>query len=323
MLFCKDEKHHRLADYVRWFGPFGAIFTAYFVFMQFLGSHQGYPWFDHDWGLKLLEMARFRVPHHLLLLASARVKYIAGFLVCICVICYLVFFYFRSDKSILRLFLVAMGLLLLVPLGIIFTEIYPLPVAFNMYLFRGDVFIRLIAFYIFIVFLDRRFNLNLDPGALRMTYAGLIVVSAALASLPGHLQLTIPENEIVRISRCIDSETPVDAFIIAPPDLKGVRFYSRRSVFASWKAHGLFLMPPIATEWYRRMQLLCGLNSNFSCLGKKCRKLCGKNFDNFSPEYLMGMAEHYNADYLLLRKNKALPLPEICSTEHFVVYKIQ
>lgn len=319
-IFFSDDEKTGCSEMFAWFAPFFIIFFAYFFFILYLGSHHGYPWFDPIYGRELLKMTKFRVPHHLLL-SYAKVKHIVGFLLAIILTCYLSFFYLRKNKSVLRLSLVSVGLSFLVVAGLIFTEIYPLPVAFNLYLFRGDIYIRLIFFYILMVFLNEKFDFTLNVKTMAAIYMCSVIASLVLIFTFGKLRIHTPDNEVVRISRCIQEKTSSDAFILTPPDVQGVRLYSRRSILASWKAHGLFLRPGIAREWFNRMQLLCGLDSKFSCLGKGCKKVCAKNFDNFSPDYLLNIARNYDMDYLLVRKKKSFLLPSVCETKNFVLYR--
>ena len=322
-IFFSDDEKTRWTEIFAWFVPFSVTFLAYFIFILCFGSHHGYPWFDPAYGREMLKMTKFRVTHHLLL-SYARAPHIIGFLTAVTATYYLSFFYLRQNRSVVRLCLISTGLLLLVSIGFIFTEIYPLPVAFDLYLFRGDIYIRLIFFYILIVFLNDKFDFTLGAKTMAAIYSCSLIISLVLIFAFGKIELYTPDNELVRISQCIREKTPRDAFILTPPDVQGVRLYSRRSILASWKAHGLFLKPEIAREWYHRMLLLCGLDSDFTCLGRKCKKLCAKRFDNLPLDYLLNIAHSYDMDYLLVRKGrKDVSLPSVCETENFVVYRLK
>ncbi len=319
-LFINKWKRPLKTASIWWFLPFLVIFIGYFIFIQEFGSHRGYPWFDPSWGQELSKMVKFRVPHHLLL-SYTKPNYLIGFTLSIMVTYYLGIFHLRESRPVTILCLISAGLLILIPIGYTFTEIYPLPVAFGLYLFRGDVFIRLIAFFIVIAFIDKRLDLQLDRRITATIYALSLTVSLLLISFTSKVRLSTTDNEVVEIARCIQDRTPVNSLILAPPDLKGLRLYSRRSVLASWKSHSLFFSEDRAREWFKRMQLLCGFNGEENCAGKKCRKECAKSFDDFSNDYLSDLTDKYNADYLIVRKNKSFQWAIICETDHFIVYK--
>ncbi len=306
---------------ISWFMPFASTFLAYFVINLLMGSHRGYPWFDPAWGRELLAMVKFRVPHHLLI-SYAKIKHVAGFLVSIGLTCYIAFFQMRDSRPVQMLAFMAIGLSLLVPVGILFTSYYPLPVALSLYLFRGDIFIRIIFFCVLVAFLDRKLHFNISSRQRNILYGAAAVVSMVLVFIIGRIQVHIPGTEVPMLCQCIQEKTGEDAFILAPPDIQGIRLYSRRSVFASWKSHGLFFMPGIAREWFHRMKLLCGGDDVYSCMGKGCRKMCGKNYDHLSVNDLLDIARSYNVDYLLLRNRTEPVYKPVCKSENFVLYHL-
>lgn len=309
-----------LYDSLLWFCPFLIIFVSYFIFINVYGSHHGYPWFDVVWGDELYKMVKFRVPHHLLLSYST-LKYIIGFLFSVFII-YFSIYNVRGNSVLIKLCFISTGLIILVPAGFVFTEIIHLPVGFAMYFFRGDVFIRLIAFYCLVALLDNRLNYKAPALYIKRFYQFALIIAVILVLIPGKLKISIPGNEIVEISHCITANTPSDAFILVPPDIKGVRFYSKRSVFVSIKSHSLFFNRDRAKEWFKRVILLCGVNAQ-KCEGKECKKMCAENYDNMTREKFAQLSATYHIDYILVRKEKTLlDWPLICASKHFGLYEV-
>ncbi len=302
--------------------PFLALFLVHFMFMQFMGSYRGYPWFDPAWGRELLEMVKFRVPHHLLLSYSGWLE-MSLFLV-VALFSAVGIRFLAPEKALgQRLGNMSAGLLTACFAGFIFTEIYPLPVVLNLYLFRSDVILRVIAFSAFILLLDR----CVSKGRLYRPVVALFFLTAlvggTLCIYKKNIRIFIPENEVVAISRCIRNKTPISAFLLASPAIKGLRLYSERSVFVSWKSHGLFFPPDIARQWFHRMMLLCGMRGHVSCQGSPCRKICGRNYASLSTRELLHIATDYNIDYLLVGPGRELGLEKVCTSKNYVLYRLK
>ena len=302
--------------------PFLALFGVHFVAMQMLGSYRGYPWFDHRWGVELLEMVRFRVPHHLLLSYSGWVEYLC-FGVSLALALFLSLRLRPDNRAAQVLSKVAVAVLLLCAAGAFFTEVYPLPIAFGLYLFRSDVILRVIGFLAAMVALEALVDSRFVKKANMWLFILGVTVAASVLFLKDNIRIFIPETELVRVSRCIKEKTPQSAFILASPAIKGLRFYSERSVFVSWKSHGLFFPPDIAREWFHRMMLLCSMEEEIPCEGTPCKKLCGKNYDNMKNARLLSIANQYGTDYLLVGTDRDLPFEKVCTSDHFILYRLK
>jgi len=319
--YIKDSIY--IKDFKKKFFTFSLpLFISFLFFnclLQIKGKHRGYPWFSPDWGQELLKMVKFRVPHHLLLSYSKLFPEISLFL--IATITPLIFFYTQSDLRLKKLNFLVFPFCFLIILGYFFTEKYPLPLAFNLYLFRSDVFIRLIFFINFIFLLQRLEIFNtVNIKKFNVFLLSILLMASFVMLFEGNIKIFAPSNDLVSVSKCIKNSTPKDTLVMIPPDIKGVRFYSERSVLANWKTHGLFLSPKIAKEWFHRMLDLCKLEESFSCLGKECKQICKKNYDNFSPEELTFLANKYDVDLILTRKDYPIFGKPICSNNSFFVY---
>ena len=304
--------------------PFLIVFGGYFFFLQTRGSHQGYPWFDPSWGQELLQMVRVRVPHHLLF-SYARI----GEIIFVGVMVLFVISYLKGldqgEKPARRMCLIGLGFLMIMALGAFFTEVYPLPAAFALYPLRGDVFLRLMAYFLLVHWGSKALkDLSFPPLVKRIFrssffWAGLCLT---LLFLGPHIRLHLPRKEVVRLCACVQEKTPRESFLLAPPTLKGVRLYCQRSVFVSWKAHGLFFRPAVAKEWFHRLTLLCALKDPLSCEGKECLALCRKNFSLLPLEDLLALSKEYKINYLLLERRPRKGLSPVCETEHLALYPI-
>jgi len=304
--------------------PFSFFFFIHFSFMQLFGSYSGYPWFDTDWGNQLFQMVKFRVPHHLLLSHSGMLERTSFVLVLAVIFSALTMFLkVQNERMARRLIYMAIGLVLCCIAGFIFTKLVPLPIAFNLYLFRSDVLLRIMGFASFALVLDRMFrNINL-LRTIRVIFIVTAIGGLTVCILKDNIRIFVPRNELVSISKCIKRNTPVSAFIMASPSLKGLRLYSERSVFVSWKSHGLFFPPDVAREWFYRMKLLCGMEKNIPCQGTPCRKVCQKNFETLSDERLLNIATRYNVNYLLVSRNRFFPFERVCQNNRFVLYRLR
>ncbi len=306
---------------IKWFAPFLLLVTPLCLFILFAG-HKGYPWFSLSWGKELLEMVRFRCPHHLLLSYSSS-KFIFCFLITL--FFSIIYPLIRTDTYSLRIALVSICLLFICIIGAIFTELLPIPLAFNLYAFRGDVIMRIFGLIFFSVLLSE--VLGCLPVALRnVCLCGLILVVVILTFLEGgskSINIYTPKKELYAISTCIRENTPVSSLLITPPYIGGIRFYSERSILASYKMDGLFLGRDVAEEWFRRIKILCGIvNKNPKCLRWQCLRLCRKGYDGLSKSELLEIANHYKADFLLVRKDKKFDFPVVCMSKHYVLYAI-
>ena len=304
--------------------PFLFFFFVHFSFMQLFGRYNGYPWFDTDWGNQLLQMVKFRVPHHLLLSYSGileRVSFI--FIVAVIFLAMTMRLKIYDDRTARRLIYMTVGLVLCCIAGFVFTELVPLPIAFNLYLFRSDVLLRIIAFASFVLFLNKMLGHIDCLKIVRIIFIVTAIGGLTVCILKDNIRIFIPKNELVSVSKCIKKNTPISAFIMASPSLKGLRLYSERSVFVSWKSHGLFFPPDIAKEWFYRMKLLCNMEKTIPCQGTPCRKVCQKNFEALSDERLLNIADRYRVDYLLVGKNRLLPYEKMCQNNRFVLYRLR
>ncbi len=302
--------------------PFLMLFVVHFFVMQLFGQYRGYPWFDLKWGKELLEMVRFRVPHHLLLSYSGFVEW--AFFGLAAFFATFVLLKVEGDRRVLKpLTYMAVAILMASLAGFIFTEIVPLPLAFALYLFRSDVLLRIIGFVSFMLFL----NVFLPHKRIGNVVLLLFLITAASGAvatcLNKNIRVFTPRTELTQMSSCIKAKTPLSAFILASPSLKGLRLYSERSVFVSWKSHGLFFPPEIARKWFRRMKLLCNMEEKIPCKGTECKRLCGQNYNALSTKRLLLIAKEYGTDYLLCSKDRELDFDRICETRNLVFYKLK
>ena len=306
--------------------PFSLVFSSYFVFLQTRGSHQGYPWFDATWGEELLRMVKFRVPHHLLL--SYAKPWEIGFVLLLALLVLLVLkkeALRAENRPLRRICFVCLALLGLLGVGSFFSEVYPLPVALGLYPLRSDVLLRVLSFFLLVYLLDRKFPrprfLPWPPSPrLWMLWGVLLVLFFFLGP---HVRPFLPPKQVVRLCKCVQEKTPQRALILAPPALKGVRLYCERSVWVSWKAHGLFFSPSVAREWFRRVLLLCQLDEDSACEGRACLALCRKNFSALSEKFLWGLSKGQDIDYLLLEKGKIKGSRPLCETEDLALYEVR
>ncbi len=302
--------------------PFLVLFGIHFLAMQWFGSFRGYPWFDHHWGQELLEMVRFRVPHHLLISYSGWME-LAGFFLAV-VLAFLLGARFKPDnKAACVMSVMAVAVVLMCVIGAIFTEAYPLPIAFSLYLFRSDVILRIIGFLSAVVLLERIAGSSYLAKLYKPLFLAGIVCAVAVFIFKGNIQIFTPKTEIVKISSCIKEKTPLKAFLLASPAIKGLRLYSERSVFVSWKSHGLFFPPDVAREWFHRMRLLCSMEREIPCEGTPCKKLCGKSYQKLSDERLLSIASEYGTDYLLVGTDRMFDLERVCTSDHYVLYRLK
>ena len=314
--FLKNEKD--IKAWLSFFGPFFIVFCFYFLILQFLGSHKSYPWFDPYWGQELLEMVRFRVSHHLLL-SYTNLKEKLSFMILVILVLWGLFSHRENPSFILGL--IGINFLVLMFLGWLFSEVYPLPVVLNLYLFRSDVLLRLVAFYLALILMKFKKIFILNLLSLKGLRFFLIFLSIPFFFLGPHLRFSFPaRNPIFQIGRCIQAQTPKESLILASPAIKGLRLYSKRSVVASFKSHGLFFSPDIAREWFRRMKILCDLPPDFSCLGKECLELCKKNFSHFSSHKILELGALFEVDYILVSNEMTLDLPKICEVKGLILY---
>ncbi len=306
---------------IKWFVPFLLLVTPLCLFILFAG-HKGYPWLSLSWGKELLEMVRFRVPHHLLLSYSSS-KFIFCFLITL--FFSIIYPLIRRDTYSLRIALVSVCLMFICIIGAIFTELLPIPLAFNLYAFRGDVIMRIFAVVFFSVLLSE--VLGFLPVTLRSVgFLGLLLIVIILTLFEGGskgINIHTPRKEFYIISECIRKNTPVSSLLMTPPYISGIRFYSERSILASYKMDGLFLSRDVAEEWFRRVKMLCGIvDKNPECLHWQCLRLCRKGYDGLSKNRLLEIANRYKADFLLLRKDRKFDFPVVCTSKHYVLYAI-
>ncbi len=318
------RSHASLKDLSRLFIPFLFLFSVHFACMQLFGNYKNYPWLDPDWGGQLLQMVRFRVPHHLLLSYSGIVEKTSFFLILvITILAVSISLKTYDEKTARRISYMTAGLVLACIAGFIFTELIPLPIAFSLYLFRSDVLLRVIGFASCALLLDRMVGSGINPLVIRMLFIITAFAGLSVCILKDNIRIFIPKNELVSVSKCIKENTPISAFIMASPYHKGLRLYSERSVFVSWKSHGLFFPPNVAKEWFHRMRLLCKMERNIVCQGTPCRKICQENFESLSNERLLDIADSYGIDYLLVNKTRTLPYKKVCEGNQLILYRLK
>ncbi len=302
--------------------PFLSLFFIHFFVMQLFGQYRSYPWLDLKWGKDLLEMVRFRVPHHLLLSYSGFIELV--FFGLAAFFATFVLLKVKSDRRVSKpLTYMAVAILMASFAGFIFTQIVPIPLAFALYLFRSDVILRIIGFVSFVLFLNIFLPRKRIGDMVLLLFLVTAVFGTIATGLTGNIRVFTPKTELTQISSCIKAKTPVSAFILASPSLKGLRLYSERSVFVSWKSHGLFFPPQIAKEWFKRMKLLCNIEEKIPCEGLPCRRLCEQNYNALPTQRLLFIAKKYGTDYLLSSKDRELDFDRICETKNLTFYKLK
>ncbi len=322
ILVDKVSKRAAMHDLTATVLPFLSFFLVHAFFMQLRGSYRGYPWFDPVWGRQLLEMVRFRVPHHLLLSYSGWFEKCVFLLVAFLAVAGIRHLRKRKRAS-QALSNMSVGLLIACAAGVVFTEIFPLPVAFDLYLFRSDVILRVIAFVAFSAAMDRILPVGWVSRPSLVLFTVTAIIGTLVCIYHSNIRIFIPRTEIVSMSECIKKKTPVSAFLLASPAIKGLRLYSERSVFVSWKSHGLFFPPYVAREWFHRMKLLCQMDRGVSCQGSPCKGICGRNFRSIPEPRLLKIARDYNVGYLLVGNSRNLDYEKVCATENYVLYKLR
>ena len=288
--------------------------------------------------------AWIRHPHHKIL-TSWNPWLTAATIGAVVVGCFLLF-YFRFvliPNKQKRQFIIVYTLSLLSIMflgGYIFVEVIYVPSITQLQAFRIDSFIYVVLYGVLAkltVFILHRcgYKMNIKPGTFVISMLCIIIILATVGwGIPfavahqgsnqslSEIYIQTPSHgeDLENSYAWIQSNTPRDSVVLAPPSESGVRLATSRAIVVNIKSfpfrHDAIL------EWEERLNTVCDMNvreheGNVSSIVQSCEE----NYHNLTESEIKYISKTYRADYAI-SKNSSYNFPIEEKFGNYTIYRI-
>lgn len=176
-----------------------------------------------------------------------------------------------------------------------------------------------------------RAGLVATVGIIFAVALGLIYFSTwSVASLPAPLSRLAAAIQphrfynsamgIENVERWAKENTQRDALFLIPPEVESFRTKAERAVVADWKAFP-FGQSAIL-EWRDRMYELAGRSRQESASRIVARAEIVNGYRQLSEDALLGLADKYDVDYIVVQKPKRMSLELVYQSKKYRVYRV-
>jgi len=210
-------------------------------------------------------------------------------------------------------------------IGTIFVEIIPLTIIGKLQLFRINPLIALFTypyiFYMFLGYISKIFPYLKNMQIHKFKY--LIIIFAILFSFLIVVQtdIKLKKTENDDLYKWIRENTQENAIFIIPPTMEDFRLRANRAVIVDWKAFPF--KDSAIIEWRDRINDITNNKQNFKRYrGFNTYSQLNNDYLSLNNSYILYLKEKYNAEYLVMMKEKQLNFTEIFNNSQFKLYHI-
>ncbi|HLC56878.1 MAG TPA: DUF6798 domain-containing protein [Candidatus Nanoarchaeia archaeon] len=219
----------------------------------------------------------------------------------------------RLNRKII-LFLVAIGIMGI--FGLIFSEVFPVPILMTAILFRSFIFFKIFVLIYIANYLinfyrkDFRKIISLQSFIFYFTIIFLLIIILVPAFVgvekgfiynieyPGDKQ----SDEFQDISYWAEKNTDKDSLFITPPLYTGFNAFSKRSNLIDWKTAGNFLYnPSLVKTAIERIKDVCK-TKDFKVDAVIFIEKCDEGYNKLNEDDFLVLKRKYGVDYIVVEK---------------------